>query len=239
MTLPPIHAWLVSYAVYLSIIALAYVTHSLPFAWHEIKQSCPLPRQLPLSKLPAYIASSTFLVLYAITVFYVIFGRITDTKQRGYSWFSLIFMGVVLGWCDALVLVMSYRAIFSLFPASSPLLHFLLTLTLYLLPTAFFYAAVFNPIIAPPHRRPEWDLFKIITLTLSDIMVVGYLVYFEGFFMMWIIQSLVLSGIVSSMHFPAPWWPSQTFQLDHVTMTSSSMGEKRRLLLQTDGDTIC
>lgn len=195
-----VFAWEVSYAVFSGVFLVASSVGTVPYVAKLIQNS------FPEVDAPGYRIASILLLLYTIIVFYVVFPRITNQYNRPFSWFSFAFMGLIMGVIDALCLSMAYQLATQLLGLVNIYAQFFVTLLAYMLPTAYYYAAIFNPKLAPEHRRPEWDLFKILSLTVSDILVVMFAVYYCGFFLVFVVQMLVLAGIVSSMRFPSPWY---------------------------------
>lgn len=201
----PKTSWLISYAVFAGVFLLAAATGTVNYAATQIVQSLPWTDSHGL----IYWLFSGCWTVYTLLNYYVVFPRITDQQKRPFSLFSFVFMGLVMGLCDSLVLTGAYRLTVNYAPSDwSIIVRFMVFVLLYLLPTAYYYAAVFNPLLAPDHRRPEYDLVKILTLTASDLLACFFVFVWQGFFTTFALQSLVLAGIVSSMRFPAPWYKS-------------------------------
>jgi hypothetical protein len=196
--------WIISYAVFGAVILLASISGTTQYAYDIILTSLPWQQQ---HSAPEIVFSIAW-VAFTLVNYYIVFPRITNQHKRPFSLFSYVFMGLVMGVCDSLVLTASYRII-NWLPISFSAVKFIAFVLLYMAPTAYYYAAIFNPILAPVHRRPEYDLYKILTLSLSDILACVFLFIWEGGFLVFTIQALVLGGIVGSMRFPAPWYRQQ------------------------------
>jgi hypothetical protein len=198
-TYDAVKSWKTSYLIFGAVFLVAAVTGTVSWAFKAILASTsPIAVNL----------SSGFLLAYTVAVFYGAFPRITNTFSRPFSLFSLVFMGGVMGLCDALVLSMAYRLAVAIIGLQNSNVALLIggTLFAYLVPTAFYYAAIFNPKLAPEHRRPEWDGFKISTLVFADVFAVVFVIYTQSWLVVYINQILCLSGIIYSMRFPSPWW---------------------------------